>query len=247
MKSVDIEQATIGEVSSYLRSKKLSPVELTSLVLAKTKKLNPVLNAYVTITEELALAAAKAAEEEIQQGRYRGALHSVPFSIKDNIATHGVRTTAGSKMLSEWIPNYDATVVERLKQAGAILVGKTNMHEWASGGTTINPYYGTTFNPWDTTRIPGGSSGGSAAAVAAGLCLTSIGTDNAGSVRNPASFCETVGLKATYGRVSRFGDVPGTGGFSTDHFGIFTKTVKDSALVLTALAGEDPKGPAEFQ
>ena len=133
--------------------------------------------------------------------------------------------------------------MDRLKQAGAIIIGKTNMHEWASGGTTINPYYGTTFNPWDTTRIPGGSSGGSAAAVAAGLCLTSIGTDNAGSVRNPASFCGIVGLKATYGRLSRFGDVPGTGGFSTDHFGIFTRTVKDSALVLAALAGKDPKDP----
>ena len=241
MKSVDIEQATIAEVSSHLRRKKLSPVELTSLLLAKTKKLNPVLNAYITITEELAFADAKAAEQEIQQGRYRGALHGVPFSLKDNIATHGVRTTAGSKILSEWVPDYDATVVERLKQAGAIIVGKTNMHEWASGGTTINPHYGATLNPWDTTRIPGGSSGGSAAAVAAGLCLTSIGTDNAGSVRNPASFCGIVGLKATYGRVSRFGDVPGTGGFSTDHFGIFTKTVKDSALVLTALAGEDPR------
>ena len=243
MKSVDIEQATISDISSHLRRKKLSPVELTSVLLAKTRKLNPVLNAYVTITEERALADAKAAEQEIQQGRYRGALHGVPFSIKDNIATQGVRTTAGSKILSEWVPNHDATVVGRLKQAGAIIVGKTNMHEWASGGTTINPYYGTTFNPWDTTRIPGGSSGGSAAAVAAGLCLGSIGTDNAGSVRNPAAFCGTVGLKATYGRVSRFGDVPGTGGFSTDHFGIFTKTVKDSALVLTSLAGADPKDP----
>ncbi len=243
MKALDIEQVTIGEISSYLRRKKLSPVDLTSFLLAKTKKLNPVLNAYVTITEELALADAKAAEREIQEGRYRGALHGVPFSIKDNIATRGVRTTAGSKILSEWVPNYDATVVDRLKQAGAIIVGKTNMHEWASGGTTINPYYGTTFNPWDTTRIPGGSSGGSAAAVAAGLCLSSIGTDNAGSVRNPASFCGTVGLKATYGRVSRFGDVPGTGGFSTDHFGILARTVKDSALVLASLAGEDPKDP----
>ena len=247
MKSADIEQATISEISSYLRRKKLSPVELTSVLLAKTRKLNPVLNAYVTITEERALADAKAAEQEIQQGRYRGALHGVPFSIKDNIATQGVRTTAGSKILSEWVPNHDATVVGRLKQAGAIIVGKTNMHEWASGGTTINPYYGTTFNPWDTTRIPGGSSGGSAAAVAAGLCLGSIGTDNAGSVRNPAAFCGTVGLKATYGRVSRFGDVPGTGGFSTDHFGIFTKTAKDSALVLRSLAGADPKDPLSSQ
>ena len=134
MRSADIEQATISDISSHLRRKKLSPVELTSVLLAKTRKLNPVLNAYVTITEERALADAKAAEQEIQQGRYRGALHGVPFSIKDNIATQGVRTTAGSKILSEWVPNHDATVVGRLKQAGAIIVGKTNMHEWASGG-----------------------------------------------------------------------------------------------------------------
>lgn len=226
MKSLDLEQATISEISMHLEHKKISPLELTNFVLAKTKKLNPLLNAYLTITEELALADAKAAEREIQEGRYRGPLHGVPFSIKDNIATQGIRTTAGSKILSEWVPDYNATVVDKLRQAGAVIIGKTNMHEWASGGTTINPYYGTTLNPWDTTRIPGGSSGGSAAAVAAGLCLTSIGTDNAGSVRNPASFCGTVGLKATYGRVSRFGDVPGTGGFSTDHFGVFTRTVK---------------------
>jgi aspartyl-tRNA(Asn)/glutamyl-tRNA(Gln) amidotransferase subunit A len=243
MNSLDLDQATISELSPYLESKKVSPLELTKFVLAKTKKLNPVLNAYVTVTEEVALADAEAAEREIQEGRYRGPLHGVPVSIKDNIATRGIRTTAGSKILSDWIPNYDATVVDKLKAAGAIIIGKTNMHEWASGGTTINPYYGTTFNPWDRTRIPGGSSGGSAASVAAGLCLSSIGTDNAGSVRNPASFCGTIGLKATYGRVSRFGDVPGTGGFSTDHFGIFTRTVKDSALVLAAVAGKDPRDP----
>jgi len=195
----------------------------------------------VTLTEERALADARVADKEIRRGRYRGPLHGMPFSIKDNLATKGVRTTAGSKILSEWVPDYDATVVERLKQAGAVILGKTNMHEWASGGTTINPYYGTTHNPWDPKRVPGGSSGGSAAAIAAGLCLGSIGTDNAGSVRNPASFCGTVGLKATYGRVSRYGDVPGTGGFSTDHFGIFTKTVRDCALVLRVIAGHDHK------
>jgi aspartyl-tRNA(Asn)/glutamyl-tRNA(Gln) amidotransferase subunit A len=146
-------------------------------------------------------------------------------------------------VLAEWVPDHDATVVERLKQAGAIMLGKTNMHEWASGGTTINPYYGTTRNPWDLERVPGGSSGGSAAAVAAALCLGSIGTDNAGSVRNPASFCGTVGLKATYGRVSRFGDVPGTGGFSTDHFGVFSKCIRDCATILGTIAGYDPKDP----
>jgi aspartyl-tRNA(Asn)/glutamyl-tRNA(Gln) amidotransferase subunit A len=243
MKSLDIEQFTIGAISSLIKRKTISPVELTQLMLARTKELNPILNAYVTVTEERALVDAKTAEKEIRRGRYRGALHGIPFSIKDNIATRGILTTAGSKILSEWVPDYDATVVKRLKTAGAIILGKTNMHEWAAGGTTINPFYGTTCNPWDKHRIPGGSSGGSAAAVAASLCLGSIGTDNAGSVRNPASFCGTVGLKATYGRISRFGDVPGTGGFSTDHFGIFAKTVKDSALVLMSVAGEDDKDP----
>jgi len=147
MNSIDLDQATISELSPHLESKKVSPLELTKFVLAKTKKLNPVLNAYVTVTEEFALADAQAAEREIQEGRYRGPLHGIPVSIKDNIATRGTRTTAGSKILSDWIPNYDATVVEKLKAAGAIIIGKTNMHEWASGGTTTNPYYGTTLNP----------------------------------------------------------------------------------------------------
>jgi aspartyl-tRNA(Asn)/glutamyl-tRNA(Gln) amidotransferase subunit A len=243
MMSIDIEGMTIGDISRQLRSKKLSPVELTNLFLQRIKRLNPVLNAYVTLTEERACADAKTAEKEISLGRYRGPLHGIPFSIKDNLATRRIRTTAGSKVLTGWVPHHDATVVERLRKAGAVILGKTNMHEWASGGTTINPYYGTTCNPWDLKRIPGGSSGGSASAVAANLCLASIGTDNAGSVRNPASFCGTVGLKATYGRVSRYGDVPGTGGFSTDHFGIFTKTISDCATVLKRIAGYDARDP----
>jgi aspartyl-tRNA(Asn)/glutamyl-tRNA(Gln) amidotransferase subunit A len=199
MTPIDIEVMTIGDISRHIRSKKLSPVELTNLFLQRIKRLNPVLNAYVTLTEERACADAKTAEKEISRGRYRGPLHGIPFSIKDNLATRGIRTTAGSKVLADWVPDHDATVVERLRKAGAIILGKTNMHEWASGGTTINPYYGTTCNPWDLKRVPGGSSGGSASAVAASLCLASIGTDNAGSVRNPASFCGTVGLKATSG------------------------------------------------
>lgn len=243
MKSIDVEATTIREISRQIRSKKISPVELTNLFLERIKKLNPVLNAYVTLTEERACAEAKMAEKEIFRGRYRGLLHGIPVSIKDNLATKGIRTTAGTKVLAEWVPDHDATVVERLRNAGAIMLGKTNMHEWAAGGTTINPYYGTTRNPWDLERVPGGSSGGSASATAAGLCMASIGTDNAGSVRNPASFCGVVGLKATYGRVSRFGDVPGTGGFSSDHFGIFTKSISDCAAVLQHVAGYDPKDP----
>ena len=198
---------TISNISARIKKREISPVDLTKLFLERIEKLNPVLNAYVTLTSDQALADAKKAEKEILKRKYRGPLHGIPISIKDNIATKGVRTTAGSKILAEWVPDFDATVVTRLKEAGAILLGKTNMHEWASGGTTINPFYGTTLNPWDLKRIAGGSSGGSAAAVAASMCLASIGTDNAGSVRMPASMCGIVGLKPTYGRVSRFGDV----------------------------------------
>jgi aspartyl-tRNA(Asn)/glutamyl-tRNA(Gln) amidotransferase subunit A len=234
---------TIVQAAQRMRQRHLTPVELTRLYLARIEKLNPRLNAYQTLTAEDALADAETAEKEIAAGKYRGPLHGIPVSIKDNLATRGVKTTAGSKILADWVPDFDATVVARLKAAGAIILGKTNMHEWAAGGTTINPYFGATYNPWDLSRIPGGSSGGSAAAVAADLCLASIGTDNAGSVRNPAAMCGVVGMKPTYGRVSVFGGVPGTGGYSTNHFGVFSKTVEDSAFVLQAIAGEDDKDP----
>ncbi len=169
--AVDAVAATISELAPLLRRKKISPVELTGLYLARAKRLNPLLNAYITLSEEQALADAARAEREIHQNLYRGPLHGVPFSIKDNLSTRGVRTTAGSKILADWVPDFDATAVQRLKDAGAILLGKTNMHEWALGGTTINPFYGTTHNPWNVDYIAGGSSGGSAAAVAADLCL----------------------------------------------------------------------------
>jgi len=230
-----------------LERKELSRLEVTRLYLERTKRLNPLLNAYVTLTEERALADAARAEQEIQRGLYRGPLHGIPFSIKDNLATNGVRTTAGSKILDDWVPDHDATVVKRLKDAGAIVLGKTNMHEWALGGTTINPFYGTTRNPWDTERIAGGSSGGSAVAVAAGMCLASIGTDSAQSVRNPASMCGIVGLKPTYGRVSQYGTVPGTGAYSTNHTGVLTRTVEDCAWVLQMIAGDDDNDPQSSQ
>ena len=243
MTQLNLEDLTLSQACAQIERGELSPVELTTGYLERISKLNPILNAYVTITKEAALEDARAAEREIREGKYRGPLHGIPFSIKDNLATRGVRTTAGSKILSDWIPDHDATVVERLKQAGAVILGKNNMHEWALGGTTINPFYGTTRNPWDRERIAGGSSGGSAVAVAAGLCLGSIGTDSAQSVRNPASMCGIVGLKPTYGRISQFGTVPGTGAFSTNHTGVLTKTVQDCALVLDAVAGFDPKDP----
>ena len=243
MPELDPTTLTIAGVAPRIAAREVSPVELTACYLDRVKRLNPVLNAYSTVMEDEALAAAREAEQEINRGNYRGPLHGIPVSIKDNLAVKGYPTTAGSQILKDWKPDFDATVVARLRQAGAIVLGKNNMHEWAGGGTTMNPYFGTTYNPWDTSRVPGGSSGGSAAAVAADLCLISIGTDNAGSVRNPAAWCGTVGLKATYGRVSRYGGVAGTGGFSSDHFGPFTKTVEDCALVLAAIAGEDPNDP----
>ena len=189
----DLETLTIAGLAPQIASRKLSPVELTRLFVDRIERLNPAINAYVTVTSEDALAQAKRAEEEIAKGNHRGPLHGIPVSIKDNIATRGVRTTAGSKVLDNWIPDYDASVVGKLKDAGAVILGKTNLHEWALGGTTINPFYGTTRNPWDLNRIAGGSSGGSAAAVAASLCLASIGTDSAQSVRNPASMLGSPG------------------------------------------------------
>ena len=243
MPELDPTALTIAGVAPRIAAREVSPVELIACYLDRVKRLNPVLNAYSTVMEDDALAAAREAEQEISRGNYRGPLHGIPVSIKDNLAVKGYPTTAGSQILKDWKPDFDATVVARLREAGAIVLGKNNMHEWAGGGTTMNPYFGTTYNPWDTSRVPGGSSGGSAAAVAADLCLIAIGTDNAGSVRNPAAWCGTVGLKATYGRVSRFGGVAGTGGFSSDHFGPFTKTVEDCALVLGAIAGEDPNDP----
>ena len=238
----DVE-TTIAGLGSEIRNRKVSAVEVTRLFLERIERINPILNAYVTVTADDALADATRAENEIGHGGYRGPLHGIPFSIKDNIATKGVRTTAGSKILDQWKPDFDATVVAKLKEAGAVILGKTNLHEWALGGTTINPFYGTTRNPWDLNRIAGGSSGGSAAAVASSLCLGSIGTDSAQSVRNPGSMCGIVGLKPSYGRISQYGTVPGTGAYSCNHTGILTKNVEDAAIVLQAVAGHDPQDP----
>jgi aspartyl-tRNA(Asn)/glutamyl-tRNA(Gln) amidotransferase subunit A len=240
---MEIQRLTIAEAGSKLKECQISPVDLTRLLLERIERLNPALNAYVTVTADEALASARIAESELVRGNWRGPLHGIPFSIKDNIATKGVRTTAGSKILESWKPDFDATVVAKLREAGAIILGKTNLHEWALGGTTINPYYGTTHNPWDLSRIAGGSSGGSGAAVAASLCLASIGTDSAQSVRNPASMCGIVGLKPTYGRISQYGTVPGTGAYSCNHTGILARCVEDAAIILEAVAGWDSKDP----
>jgi aspartyl-tRNA(Asn)/glutamyl-tRNA(Gln) amidotransferase subunit A len=218
------------------RQRKLSPVELTKLMLARIEQLNPKINAYITVTAELALAQAKKAEAELfgprgRKGRRdRGPLHGIPISLKDNIHTKGIRTTAGSKILKDFIPQHDAAVWTRLQEAGAILLGKTNLHEFAYGVTTNNPHYGPTRNPWDLARIPGGSSGGSAAALAAGLCYGSIGTDTGGSIRIPASLCGIVGLKPGTDRVSAEGVVPLSP--HLDFVGPLARTAVDAALLL---------------
>jgi aspartyl-tRNA(Asn)/glutamyl-tRNA(Gln) amidotransferase subunit A len=234
MSTDDLAFASIEQLARLLRKKKLSPVELVKLLLARIEQLNPQLNAYLTIIAEQALARARSAEREILRGRWRGPLHGIPISLKDNIWTRGVRTTAGSKILSGFVPDQDASVVRRLQRAGAIVLGKTNMHEFAYGVTTNNPHFGPTRNPWDTTRIPGGSSGGSAAAVAAGLCFASVGSDTGGSIRIPAALCGIVGLKPTFGLVSCQGVVPLSP--SLDHTGPLARTVADVAVLLGIIA-----------
>jgi aspartyl-tRNA(Asn)/glutamyl-tRNA(Gln) amidotransferase subunit A len=232
---------TLHELSGRIQSKDVSPVEVAEAILERIERLNPKLNAYITVMADQALADARAAEGEIATGRYRGPLHGVPIGVKDLCATKGVRTTAGSKILADWVPDEDAAVIRRLREAGAIIVGKTHLHEYAFGATGINPHYGPARNPWDPERITGGSSSGSGAAVAAGLCFAALGSDTGGSVRIPASLCGIVGLKATYGRVSLEGVVPLA--WSLDHIGPMARTARDCALVLAAIAGLDPNDP----
>jgi aspartyl-tRNA(Asn)/glutamyl-tRNA(Gln) amidotransferase subunit A len=241
--------AGIEEVAALFRKQKLSPVEMTKLILDRIAQLNPKLNAYITVTHDLALEQAKKAEAELFAPRGRkgrrdlGALHGVPISLKDNIYTEGVRTTAGSKILKDFVPLHDAPVVTRLKEAGAVIIGKTNMHEFAYGATTNNPHYGPARNPWDASRIPGGSSGGSAVAVAAGLCYGSIGTDTGGSIRIPSALCGVAGLKPTLHHVSVDGIIPLS--TSLDTAGPLARSACDAAVLLRAIAGPGlfPGGP----
>jgi aspartyl-tRNA(Asn)/glutamyl-tRNA(Gln) amidotransferase subunit A len=193
---------TIRELSRKIHDREISPVELTGDCLARIEKLNPTLNAFITVTAESALDEARRAEQEISRGNYRGPLHGIPIGLKDIIDTAGVRTTAASALFKNRIPDEDAEVVRRLRAAGAIILGKQNLHEFAYGGSSMISFFGEIHNPWDTTRVTGGSSGGSAASVAAGLGFAAVGTDTAGSIRLPAAYCGVVGLKPTYGRVS---------------------------------------------
>jgi aspartyl-tRNA(Asn)/glutamyl-tRNA(Gln) amidotransferase subunit A len=231
----------ILETAAALRRKKISSAELIEQCLERIASLNPRLNAFVTVTAELARRRARAMDDELARGIDRGPLHGIPVAHKDLFFTEGVRTTAGSKIFADFVPDHDATAVARLKQAGAVTIGKTGMHELAYGITSNNPHYGAVRNPCDDQRIPGGSSGGSAAAVAAGMALFATGSDTGGSIRIPSSFCGIAGLKPTYGRVSKHGTFPL--GFSLDHVGPMARTVRDAAIVLNALAGHDPLDP----
>ena len=237
---------TIHELIRKIRDRSISPVELTRNCLARIDQLNPTLNAFITVTADSALDQARRAEQEILRGEWRGPLHGIPIGLKDIIDIAGVRTTAASAQFSTplkgRIPEEDAEIVRRLRAAGAIILGKQNLHEFAYGGSAIISFFGEIHNPWDATRLAGGSSGGSAASVAAGLGFAAVGTDTAGSIRLPAAYCGVVGLKPTYGRVSARGVLPLS--WSLDHVGPIANSVYDAALMLQVLAGYDPADPA---
>ncbi len=232
-----IAVTTISELAQRLRRREVSPVEITQECLGRIERLNPGLNAFITVMGESALAQARQAEAQIMRGGWRGPLHGVPVALKDLIDTAGVQTTAASALFKDRVPDKDAEVVRRVRQAGAVILGKNNLHEFAYGGSSLVSYFGDVHNPWDVGRIAGGSSGGSAAAVVTGLVYAAIGTDTAGSIREPAALCGCVGLKPSYGRVSSQGVIPLS--LSLDHVGPLTATVEDAAIVLQAIAGYD--------
>lgn len=229
---------TIHEAHDLLKKREISAVELTRAVLDRINAVEPLIDAYITVTAEQAISDAEAADQAISQGDIRP-LTGIPLAVKDLICTRGVRTTCASKMLGNFIPPYDATVMTKLNAAGAVMTGKVNMDEFAMGSSTENSAFKITHNPWDLNRVPGGSSGGSAAAVAADMCLGALGSDTGGSIRQPASHCGVVGVKPTYGRVSRFGLVAFAS--SLDQIGPLTKDITDAAILLAAISGHDPK------
>ena len=236
--STDYARLSIREASDLIRRKVISPVELTRACLQRIERLNPILNAFITVTDQQALAQAREAEAEVRRGRWRGPLHGIPIGLKDNIDTAGVKTTLASAVFKDRVPSADAEVVRRLKSAGAVLVGKQNLHEVAFGTTAAVSYFGAVHNPWQSDRIAGGSSGGSAAAVAADMCLGSVGTDAGGSIRVPSAYCGIVGFKPSYGRVSMRG-AGDEGWWTMNHVGPMCGNVADTALLLTAIAGYD--------
>jgi aspartyl-tRNA(Asn)/glutamyl-tRNA(Gln) amidotransferase subunit A len=242
MPVADICELNLTELSKLLATRELSSSEAVKATLNRLERLDGKLNAFITVAGEQAIAEANKADNEIAGGRYRGPLHGIPVTIKDLFETAGVRTTAGSKILADWVPETDSAVVERLRAAGAIIIGKTNLDEFGHGGTSTLSHFGPVHNPWNIEHIAGGSSGGSAAAVAAGIGPLSYGTETGSSVRRPASYCGIVGFKPTFGIISRTGSFRGA--WSQDHVGLFARSVKDITLGLDPVAGFDARDPA---
>jgi aspartyl-tRNA(Asn)/glutamyl-tRNA(Gln) amidotransferase subunit A len=240
-----ILELDLTELSQHIGDRELSSLQAVEAALARLGSVEKKLNAFITILGEKALAEAAQADEEIARGHYRGPLHGVPVTIKDMFETAGVRTTGGSKILADWVPETDSALVEWLRRAGAIIVGKTNLDEFGHGGTSTLSHFGPVHNPWNIERIAGGSSGGSAAAVAVGIGPLSYGTETGSSVRRPASYCGIVGFKPTFGIISRHGSFRGA--WSQDHVGLFARSVKDIALGLDPVAGFDARDPASVQ
>lgn len=236
---------SIAEVGRRIRTRELTSTALVELLLVRIDRLNPALNAFITVMRESALREAATLDAEAAQGRFRGPLHGIPLAVKDNIDTGGTRTTMGSLLFDDRVPASDAFVVAQLRRAGAILIGKTNLHEFAMGGSSATSYFGPVHNPWALDRVAGGSSGGSAAAVIADLATGALGTDTGGSIRIPAAWCSVVGLKPTYGLVSLGGIFPLI--YSLDHCGTLTRSVDDAAAMLTAMVGYDEHDVASVE
>ena len=236
--SDELAYLSLTGASALIKSRRLSPVELTTAFLDRIDRFDGQVGAFITVTREEALRAARAAEQEIARGRYRGPMHGIPFGVKDTHYTKGIKTTANTPVLADFVPDFDATVVARLKGAGGVLIGKMKLPEFSFGSAGEGGAFPDAKNPWNLSRTPGGSSSGSAAALAAGLLTVATGGDTSGSIRNPATFCGVVGMKPTYGRVSRHGIVVIS--WSLDHVGPMTRTVADNAMLLNAIAGHDP-------
>lgn len=241
VKQNDLSYMTVAELAPLIRERKLSPVELVQSCLRRIGAMDSTLHSFITVMGEAAIEEARAAEATIGSGGYKGPLHGIPIGLKDLFHTKGVRTTAGSRILADFVPDEDAQSVANMRDCGGIILGKLNMHEFAYGALGINPFYGTPANPWDKECLPGGSSSGSGVALMAGLVPAATGSDTGGSIRIPSSFCGAVGIKGTYGRVSRHGLVPLS--WSLDHPGPMARSVEDCAILLGAMAGYDPKDP----
>ena len=242
MDELEICYMSAGALGPLVKNGEISPVEIVEAHLSRIRSTEPVLNSFITLLPDEALAAARQAERDIRAGRYRGPLHGIPVGLKDLFNTGGVRTTSGSRIYDTFIPTEDCTVAARFREAGAILLGKLNMHQFAYGPTGENPDYGHMHNPWNPELVSGGSSGGSGSAAAAGQCTITTGSDTGGSIRIPAALCGIVGLKPTYGRVSRHGLTPLA--WSMDHPGPMVRTVEDAAITMNVIAGHDPRDMA---